>query len=605
MNTRILITLALLSTACSPDSTCEDDAAQPIDASADLVEESAGDAARDSDRDAESDAHPDVSPPDPVADETLAAYCETYVGDPRLTELADGLWLAIGHDLANTIILETPDGLVVIDVGMSPSRAAEVRRVVAETIGGNVAAIIYTHSHIDHVGGATEWADDDTEIWATDAFTEHFVKQYAAFAVAETRRGNRQFGLHVDDEALPCSALGRRADVDAALETGALLPNQTFSGWTTLEFGDVRIELHEAHGETHDQLYVWIPHLEALLPGDNYYAAFPNLYTIRGTSPRPVDEWIASLDQMRAHDPALLVPSHTVPVIGRDAVREALTTYRDGIQWIRDGVARGANAGLSVDEIVRQVTLPDGLAEVPALGELYGRVDWSVRAIYDNNLGWFDERTTALYPPDDAERRQVELMGGPDAVLAEANRALAAHDPRWALHLLDLLDTSGSLPADVLVPSLGAAYAAIAATEPNTNGRGWLLESELELTDDFGPTGTVQMNPRLVDELPVDVVFDVLPSRLDVEAAADVHMAVRVDLDGRTFVVTVRRGVAEVVEGDALPGTPPTSASITTDELTWKEVALGLIEPTEAVISGDIEIDDLAVAIQFLGLFVR
>ena len=604
MNSRLPVAITLVLASCSPDSTCDEEPVPPMDAAADAVEDIT-ETTSDANGDVLVDTEPDAPPPDPIADETLAAYCETHVGEPRIAELADGLWLAIGHDLANTMILETSEGLVVVDVGMSPTRASEVRRVVDETIGGEIAAIIYTHSHIDHVGGATEWADDDTEIWATEAFTEHFVKQYAAFAIAETRRGNRQFGLHVDDEALPCSALGRRADVDAALETGALLPNQTFSGSTTLEFGDVRIELYEAHGETHDQLYVWIPHLEALLPGDNYYAAFPNLYTIRGTSPRPVDEWIASLDRMRAHDPALLVPSHTIPVVGRDAVREALTSYRDGIQWIRDGVARGANAGLSVDQIVEEVTLPDRLAGVPALSELYGRVDWSVRAIYGNNLGWFDERTTALYPPEDAERREIELMGGADAVLAEADRALASHEPRWALHLLDLLERSGSLPAEALAPSLGVAYAAIAAAEPNTNGRGWLLESALELTEDFGPTGQVQMNPRLVAELPMDVVFDVLPSRLDVEAAADVHMAVRLDLDGRAFVVTVRQGIAEVVEGDALPGTPAISATITTDELTWKEVALGLIDPTEAVLSGDIEIDDLAVAIQFLGFFVR
>jgi glyoxylase-like metal-dependent hydrolase (beta-lactamase superfamily II) len=53
-----------------------------------------------------------------------------------------------------------------------------------------------------------------------------------------------------------------------------------------VQVGGVRIELVEAHGETHDQLFVWLPDKSVLLPGDNYYHSFPNLYSIRGTSPR-------------------------------------------------------------------------------------------------------------------------------------------------------------------------------------------------------------------------------------------------------------------------------------------------------------------------------
>jgi alkyl sulfatase BDS1-like metallo-beta-lactamase superfamily hydrolase len=108
-----------------------------------------------------------------------------------------------------------------------------------------------------------------------------------------------------------------------------------------------------------------------------------------------------------------------------------------------------------------------------------------------------------------------------------------------------------------------------------------------------------------VRDIPVEIVFDVLPSRLDVNAAADRVLAVAIDLEGRQFTITVRRGIAEVVEGGPLPGGPEISATIETNEQTWKRVALGLLEPTDAVIDGDLRIDNLAVAIEFLSLFVR
>jgi alkyl sulfatase BDS1-like metallo-beta-lactamase superfamily hydrolase len=597
--------VALLTVGCTTDEKCDH---EPHDVATDVGD---GDATHGDGFDGDAntdDSDASSSPRDPVPDPATAAaqleqHCEEQIGPPRVEQVADGLWVAIGYDLANTIVIETDDGNVIVDVGMSPERAAETRAAVEAVVPGEVAAVVLTHSHIDHVGGATVWADPETPIWATNAFTEHLVKQYGAFAPAETRRGNRQFGVAIDDETLPCSALGRRADVEAALDTGSLMPTHTFSGFAELQIGGVTIELHEAHGETHDQLYVWLPHLGALLPGDNYYAAFPNLYTIRGTSPRPVDDWIRSLDRMRAHDPEFLVPSHTRPVLGREAVRDALTAYRDAIQTVRDGVVRRANAGADIDQIVDQLDLPPELATRPDLAELYGRVDWSARAIYTSNLGWFDEASEDLLPARDAARREVALMGGPDALIGEIERAIGADDPRWAAHLIGKLRSAGNAAHPRYAELTAAVYTALGLAEANTNARGWLLRAAHELGAGEQPTGSITLNDRLVDQLPVDLVFDVMPSRLIPEAAAGVEMSVAIVFPERQFTVTIRRGVAEVFEGAPLPGSPALSATITTTEQLWKALVLGTIDPLDAIASGEFEVDDIAGALRLLELF--
>ena len=61
---------------------------------------------------------------------------------------------------------------------------------------------------------------------------------------------------------------------------GMMYPTHTFSGTKTLVFGDLEVELLEAPGETHDHIIVWIPEDETLIAGDNFYWAFPNLYTL-------------------------------------------------------------------------------------------------------------------------------------------------------------------------------------------------------------------------------------------------------------------------------------------------------------------------------------
>lgn len=232
-------------------------------------------------------------------------------------------------------------------------------------------------------------------------------------------RGSRQYGQQVPITELPCSALGARVDLEAMRgEAGFLMPTDTFAGRASFTVGEEVFELVEAHGETHDQLFVWLPRQRLLMPGDNYYRAFPNLYTIRGTTPRPIRAWIQSLDEMRRLEPEYLVPSHTEPVVGKEEVAKQLTDYRDGITWVyvetirvrcvrgqgegswlfplsapwpladvTDGPSirlttrpppQGANEGKSMEEIASTVGLPAHLRDNDALDELYGQIDWCV-----------------------------------------------------------------------------------------------------------------------------------------------------------------------------------------------------------------------------------
>lgn len=532
-----------------------------------------------------------------VPPEQLARHCEDAIGPPRIVAVTEHVLLAIGYDVASTILIRTDAGNVVVDAGMSPARAAPVREALLQRSPGPVVALIYTHSHIDHVGGASVWQEPGTQIWSTEAFTEHFVKQYGAFREAETRRGAAQFGHHVAEDSLPCSALGRRPDLDAATATGARFPTHTFSKAHDLTIGGVRIELREAHGETHDQLFVHLPGERVLLAGDNFYRAFPNLYTLRGTSPRPIDAWIDSLDAMRRLAPEHLVPSHTVPISGRDEVAAALTRYRDAIQWTRDRVIQLANAGHSVDSIAAEVGLPPAIADAPELAELYGQVDWSARAIYNERLGWFDERPELLYPhpPPERARRLLDAMGGPDAVRALAQRA-AADDPRWALELYALLrdhDPKAMSPGTALAGEFAGAIEAVARATANTNGRGFLLETAHRLRHGLVGPARPTIDPAVLDALPIAHFFGVMATRLDPELAASVHESARfhfTDTDER-FVVTIRHGIAEVIAGEPLPATPEPLARVETTTATWRRLALGLTTPVAALASGDLAVE--------------
>lgn len=544
--------------------------------------------------------------------ERLRRQCEEEIGAPRIEEVTPNVLVAVGYDLANTILVRTPEGSVVVDAMMSPARAEPARAALLAKAPGPVKAVVYTHSHIDHVGGAAAWtAEGAPDIWATEAFPEHFLKQYSLFLPTERRRGAGQFGRHVPDALVPCSALGRRPDMDAAeASMGIRMPTRTFSGSVAFQVGGVAFELHEAPGETHDQLFVWIPSERALLSGDNLYRAFPNLYTIRGTSPRPVDGWIESLDAMRRLEPEHLVPSHTRPISGAEEVRRVLTDYRDGVQWVRDEVVRRANRGETVDEMAREIGLPEHLAKSPFLSELYGQVDWSVRAIYGNNLGWFDGDPAALYPPpaDEASRREIAMMGGREAVLAEARKAREAGDGRWSVHLLAKLRRAA--PEDAaLREEEAASLEALASGVQNTNGRGYLYESARRLRDPDRDDALKHAPPdEVLRSIPLAQFFSTMAVRLRPADAIDVHESVRFSFpdEEKTFTVTVRRGVAEVVEGEPLPSTPEPVATLTAPGMTWRRLAVQAEGAAGAVLSGDLDVSGSAVGLAaFLNRFER
>lgn len=534
-----------------------------------------------------------------------AIDCAAQVGPPRVEKVSEHVYVAIGYDLANTVLIRTNAGNVIIDTGLSPESARRMRTALADQAPGPVAAVIFTHSHIDHVGGTSVYVDDQTPIWASAAFTAHFFKQYGMFQPLEALRSQRQYGSRIDVSEMPCTSIGARPDLTSALTSGARMPNHTFDQQKTLTIGGLTIELIEASGETHDQIMVWVPADRTLISGDNFYRAFPNLYTIRGTTPRPVDQWIESLDKMRRLEPEHLVPGHTKPLSGREVIQTALRDYRDGIQWVRDATVRGANEGKTPDVIAGQLRLPAHLSSSPFLAETYGQIGWSVRGIYDSHLGWFSGEAEDLYPapPAVTAAGDITLMGGFDAVYHIAKQAAEGGDPRWALHLLRKLRLADAGDGSRYAAATAQALRRLAAATTNTNGRAYLLETAI--TYEQGPAAPLLPAPdeETLAQTPIEIFLARMASRLDTTMALGVDESVALDFTDlkRQFYLTQRYGVLEISEGAPMPGAVTPVATMSVDSRLWKKLAIGETSAISATLAGSFKLsgDRLALAAFF------
>src|SRR5204862_5953791 len=182
--------------------------------------------------------------------------------------------------LGNTILTEGTDGLVVVDTLTSPNDARAVKAQFDKISRKPVRAIIYTHHHADHVGGASVFAGSDRpDIYAHASLATERAENLANLGHAG-RDGGNQFGgplipdrLHIND------GVGPQVTVSGAGRTGYLAPTKTLSGHeTTITVSGVRIQPGHAPAETNDATFVWLPDTTVLLPADTFYHAVPNLY---------------------------------------------------------------------------------------------------------------------------------------------------------------------------------------------------------------------------------------------------------------------------------------------------------------------------------------
>jgi hypothetical protein len=85
-------------------------------------------------------------------------------------------------------------------------------------------------------------------------------------------------------------------------------------------------------------------------------------------------------------------------------------------------------------------------------------------------------------------------------------------------------------------------------------------------------------------------------TRLVPERARDVLQTALYVISGTKYWITVRYGLAEVVQGEEpLPGTPPPVGVFTTTEAVFRRIALRLTSPARAIAAGEAAIEgDLA-----------
>ena len=348
----------------------------------------------------------------------------------QLSELATDL--AVVEAFSHCIVFKTDEGLVTFDTSNEHGGKKCVSAIQSWT-HDPFHTVVFTHGHIDHVGGCGAFCDAYEGRKPIIVGHENVAARFDRYRMTNGYNhviNERQFGQF------------KRRGYDLAgasqfLPIATPKPDVTYSAGMTMSVGGLDIELNHAKGETDDHTWAWIPKHKAICAGDFFIWAFPNAGNPQKAQRYP-KEWAAALRDMASRDAELFLPAHGLPISGRNRIQSVLNEAAEVLETLVEQTINLMNEGASLNDIIHSVKVRAELLEKPYLAPTYDEPEFVVRNIWRLYGGWYEGNPSQLKPARDrAVAEELAHLAGGAVKLAKRAEALAESDTRLACHLAE------------------------------------------------------------------------------------------------------------------------------------------------------------------------
>ena len=348
----------------------------------------------------------------------------------QLSELATDL--AVVEAFSHCIVFKTDEGLVTFDTSNEHGGKKCVSAIQSWT-HDPFHTVVFTHGHIDHVGGCGAFCDAYEGRKPIIVGHENVAARFDRYRMTNGYNhviNERQFGQF------------KRRGYDLAgasqfLPIATPKPDVTYSAGMTMSVGGLDIELNHAKGETDDHTWAWIPKHKAICAGDFFIWAFPNAGNPQKAQRYP-KEWAAALRDMASRDAELFLPAHGLPISGRNRIQSVLNEAAEVLETLVEQTINLMNEGASLNDIIHSVKVRAELLEKPYLAPTYDEPEFVVRNIWRLYGGWYEGNPAQLKPARDrAVAEELAHLAGGAVKLAKRAEALAESDTRLACHLAE------------------------------------------------------------------------------------------------------------------------------------------------------------------------
>ena len=531
-----------------------------------------------------------------------------------LFKVTDGIYQLRGFDVANITLIEGKTGWIVVDAMTSRESAAAAMAFARQHLGNKpVTALVFSHSHIDHFGGALgvltpqEVAERKVPVIAPAGFMEEATSENVMVGTAMGRRSIYQFGRDLERSA--------KGNVDTGLGKnvvygtfGILPPTQLITKPTEeLTLDGVHFVFHNVPGaEAPAELTFFIPAKKAYGGAENLAQTMHNLLPVRGAKVRDALRWSEYMDQALEQTAGTEVyfGQHNWPIWGNAHIQDFIKAHRDVYKYTHDQTVRLINAGYTRNEIADKIKLPKSLEDHFGARGYYGDLRHNVRAVYQFYLGAYDGNPANLnpLPPQESAKHYLELLGGADKAVAAAQTAYDKGEYRWAAELLNHAvfgDPSSKAAKELLAKTYDQmGYMSEAATWRNS-----YLTAAAELRN--GPPAKGVSRAGFVEMLmqtPVERFLEAMAAGLDGPAADGKNLKVNLVLSdiNESYVLWIENAVLHYKK--AAPATDA-NATLTLTKSIFIKMMAGTAGVKDTLLSDDLKIDGSKIDLaRFFGL---
>lgn len=315
----------------------------------------------------------------------------------------------------------TSEGVVVVDTGLVGNGDA-ILRIIRQTTQAPIRYVVYTHGHLDHVGGAPALLGEYPVIIGH----ENVIPRHERY-VSQAPYINLINSIQFHFPPLPPGVCAR-----------PVAPTIVYRDRYEFSLGDTRFELVHAMGETDDHTIAHVPDLGLVFAGDLVEASFPNLGNPFKVQ-RYGKEWYEALEMILAWQPRVVIGGDVI--LKGEEIQKSLAAHSEVLRYLEETVVAKINEGKNLEQLWEEVQLPAHLAESPYLQQRYSRREFAIYNIWKRYCGYFDFNPAHLLPRPSWEVTAAirEIVADDERVLAKARALAEQGKPHLALQVLDLI----------------------------------------------------------------------------------------------------------------------------------------------------------------------
>ncbi|MCP3943780.1 MAG: MBL fold metallo-hydrolase [Desulfobacteraceae bacterium] len=457
-----------------------------------------------------------------------------------LFKVTDGIYQIRGYDLANMTIIEGKTGWIIVDPLTAKETAATAMALARKHLNDKpIMAILFTHSHLDHFGGALgiitpeQAKKQNVRIIAPQGFMEEATSENIIAGVAMGRRAGFMYGMNL--------AHSERGHIDAGL--GKAVANGTYGILKPTELIDQTSQEKIIDGvrfvfqftpesEAPAEFTFYLPEKKTFCGAEIVSNNMHNLYTLRGAKVRNALKWSQYIDEAIElfGQAKIYIGCHHWPKWGNQRIINFLKIQRDTYKYIHDQTVRLFNKGYTPSEIAEEVKLPKSLQTAFNNRGYYGTIRHNTRAVYQGYLGWYDSNPANLNPlaPKQTGIRYVKLMGGADTVLKKAAILFDKGEYRFVAQLLNHLVFAqpDNTPAKNL---LANTYDQLGYQSESGPWRDVYLSGAYELRHGAPEKGIdPKVLKKVLEQTPIPYFFDSMAVRLNAKKAEGKNITMKI-----------------------------------------------------------------------------